>query len=401
MYTNEQVLMTLAALAPTCSTALPGETVAAQAGRIGAGIATQLAMPDLATANEWDLVWLGLTEDRANLSYVARNVSANAYAVVLRGTIEVLVDAAEDLKVWSTVPFPQGGSAQAYVSEGALEAFGEIVGATGEVGDPSVVGLTLLPALKVLLTTAAPSPTVYVTGHSLGGALATTVGLYVEAAGLRNDLTCEVWTFAAPTAGVVSFQKWFDGVFGDRAHRTYNAYDLVPLAWQDLTAAEKWYPPPGPTASTLDVAMLATASKLTDGNPYAQPTANPDVLNTEFTVHAAASASYLDEVAFQHHSSTYLTLLQAPATPAWPDVHGISPHSGPRSGGTTVTVVGSGFRTGALVYFSAVPGTNVQVLSDSMLTVDAPPEGFGRAEVSVTTFAGTSATSSRTDYWYL
>lgn len=401
MYTTEQVLMTLAALAPTCSTALPGEPTADHAARIANGIAAQLALPGLATAGEWELAWLGLTDDDANLSYVARNTTANAYAVVLRGTIESLIDAGEDLKVWSTVPFPQGGSAEAYVSEGAMEAFTEVTGAKAQAGDPSVVGLPLLPALKLLLSEADPSPTLYVTGHSLGGALATTVGLYVKAAALRTDLTCAVWSFAGPTAGVVSFQKWFDGVFGDLAYRTYNAYDLVPLAWQDLTAAEKWYPSPGPRPTTAEVVLLAAASRLPDGNLYAQPTANPHVLNTGFAVHAPATAatSYLEEVAFQHHSSTYLTLLGAPLTPAWPAVHGLSPASGSFEGGTAVTVVGTGFQPGALVYFGDRPATDVRVLSDTMLTATSPA-GTLPVDVYVTTYVGTSASSSTARFRY-
>lgn len=395
--------MTLSALAPTCSTALPNETVPDQALRIATGIETQLAMPGLATAGQWRLAWLALTDDGANLAYLATDATANAVAVVLRGTTASWIDVAEDLKVWSAVPFPEGGSASAQVSEGALEAFTEVTTALGQAGDPALTGKSLLDAVSTLLDELPASPVLYVAGHSLGGALATTVGLYLKAEGLPGGVPPVVWTFAAPTAGLASFQTWFDQQLGGSAYRTYNAYDLVPLAWEDLTAAEKWYPAPGPGVTTTIVQLLGWADDLRDGNVYAQPTANPHVLNTDFAVHAPATAAttYPAEVAFQHHSSTYLTLLGAPVTPAWPAVGGVSPRFGFEKGGTQVTVVGTGFEPGAVVYFGDNPGTNVDVRSDTLLTVDAPPGGFGPVDVRVTTFAGTSELTMSAIYAYL
>lgn len=404
MYTTDQVLMTLSALAPTCSTPLPGETPTAQAQRIAAGIATQLAMPGLATAGEWRLRWVGLSQDTENLSYVATNATSNAFAVVLRGTIESLVDVGEDLEVWSVVPFPQGGSANAQISAGALKAFEEITAPpAGFAGDEALTGLTLAVALKLLLSRAPANPTLYVTGHSLGGALATTVALYLHDLALRDDLAYVVSTFAAPTAGVASFQTYFDGVFGDTSYRTYNAYDLVPCAWADLALPKTWYPDPGPKPTRTDCALLDAAEMLPDGNVYVQPTANPNVLNAGFEVHApvAAATTFVDEVAFQHSNATYLTLLGAPVTPPWPAVHGISPHSGWTRGGTTVTVVGSGFLDGAVVYFGGNPGTNVVVEDDSKLTVHAPAGSLGVVDVRVTTYVGTSPLTFSALYAYL
>lgn len=394
--------MTLSALAPTCSTALPNESVSDQARRIAAGIETQLAMPGLATVGLWRLAWLALSEGGGNLAYLAIDEAANAVAVVLRGTTASLQDAAEDLKVWSTVPFPECGSADVRVSEGALEAFEKVTSAPGQAGDPGLAEMPLRKAVGTLLASRPAPPALYVTGHSLGGALATTVGLYLEATDLPGGVSPVVWTFAAPTAGAVSFQTWYDQQLGASAYRTYNAYDLVPLAWENLPAAEKWYPAPGPVAPATIVELLAWADDLRDGHVYAQPTANPHVLNDGFTVHAPATAAttYVDEVAFQHHARTYLTLLGAPVTPAWPAVGGVSPRYGPLHGGNQVTVVGTGFEPGAVVYFGARPGTNVDVRSDTLLTVDAP-SGFGPVDVRVTTFAGTSGPAMSAIYTYL
>ena len=58
------------------------------------------------------------------------------------------------------------------------------------------------------------SVTFYVTGHSLGGALATTVSLFLFAQTWRAPIPIfAVYTFAAPTAGDQNFADWFKKQF--------------------------------------------------------------------------------------------------------------------------------------------------------------------------------------------
>jgi hypothetical protein len=85
---------------------------------------------------------------------------------------------------------------------------------------------------------------------------------------------------------------------------------------------------------------------------------------------------------------------------AAPSVSGLSPTSGPLAGGTPVTISGSGFTGATAVDFgSGNPASNVDVVSASEITCDAPA-GSGTVDVTVTTVGGTSATSSADQYAY-
>jgi kumamolisin len=82
-------------------------------------------------------------------------------------------------------------------------------------------------------------------------------------------------------------------------------------------------------------------------------------------------------------------------TPVAPAVTAISPSSGSSAGGDTVTVTGTGFTGATAVNFGSDAGTDVNVVSDTQLTVTSPAaSASGAVDVTVTTPAGTSATSS-------
>ncbi len=73
-----------------------------------------------------------------------------------------------------------------------------------------------------------------------------------------------------------------------------------------------------------------------------------------------------------------------------PSVTGLSPPSGPAAGGTVVTVTGTGFGAGATVDFGGGPGTSVQILTSTSLTVRSPPGPAGITDVVVSTIFGSS-----------
>jgi hypothetical protein len=84
-----------------------------------------------------------------------------------------------------------------------------------------------------------------------------------------------------------------------------------------------------------------------------------------------------------------------------PAVTGLSVHSGPHTGGTVVTVTGTGFMAGDGVRFGGVAGTSVTIISPTQLTVTAPPGTAGATvDVTVTNPAGTSATSTADFFTY-
>ncbi|MGW2639061.1 IPT/TIG domain-containing protein, partial [Streptomyces sp. NPDC001348] len=77
---------------------------------------------------------------------------------------------------------------------------------------------------------------------------------------------------------------------------------------------------------------------------------------------------------------------------AAPVVSSVSPSQGPASGGTTVTVTGSGFTGATAVRFGAASATSFTVVSSTQITAVSPP-GNGPVNVTVTTSQGTSSQS--------
>lgn len=82
-----------------------------------------------------------------------------------------------------------------------------------------------------------------------------------------------------------------------------------------------------------------------------------------------------------------------------PTVSAVSPAGGPGSGGTSVTISGTGFYPGASVAFGGVGAASVTYVSPYELIAVAPA-GSGTVDVTVTTGEGTSATSPDDQFAY-
>ena len=433
--TTEQIMMTLAQFGAISSTERPsGESVEQQEQRILNGINGQLANTALPTGGEWQAVWIGLTQDRANLAYIAQNTSQNAFAVSLRGTqFNSLIDLSEDLNVGAVAEFTvaTGATESLLVSLGSMKAFTEVISATYVPNRT-----TLLQALIMLIENAPESPTLYITGHSLGGAMATMVALYLSAQTWSNQPAFAVYTFAAPTAGLQAFASYFDLVFPDNSWRYYNVWDLVPNAWvvtQNVNyglsyVQETFYPS---IASSVPIPILAPGQSIGPaqniavhqliGNFINAPGANVYVQTNQTngatplnnsqlygnsgtydpTYVTPSTPDFLGQVSFQHNS--YLaflgvspdvldTLLPPPTVAATGGaaVVPITPNSGSSAGGTAVTITGSNFTPDSVVDFGTVPAAMVTIDSETQITAISPP-GVGTVDVRVTNMFGTSA----------
>jgi hypothetical protein len=86
--------------------------------------------------------------------------------------------------------------------------------------------------------------------------------------------------------------------------------------------------------------------------------------------------------------------------PPPPAVTAISPKSGPASGGTLVTITGSGLSGATEVDFGTAKAREPKVESDTSITAESPAGTPGTVEVTVTTPGGISATSSKTRFKY-
>ncbi len=415
---HSKVTMTLATIAATAATPRPsGEDLVWQALRAWDGITTRLANAALDTNGTWQLKWVTLSPDNANLAYIAWNADgSNQFAVVLRGTVGNATDLMEDLDVGTVVPFTACGSPEPVaVSAGAMAAFTQIVNAPGIAGQPAEPppgvepglpnaahypwGPTLIRELAALLASApsSPQPTVCVTGHSLGGCIATMLATYLQAQTWpANPPRFALVTFAAPTAGLQGFADYVDSLSWSQNERHINAFDVIPLAWSDVPEAKKWYPKDkGPEANDEVKLLLTEIDDLRKPNVYVQPSADSAITRNEHYTdrdpalcHATLD-DYLGQVAYQHANSTYLHLLGAQPVPDGPVVRELSSTAGPS--GTQLTIFGSGFTPDSVVDFGPIPCTEylVDVLT-GMWIAAVVPDGVGIVDVRVTTRLGTS-----------
>lgn len=83
-----------------------------------------------------------------------------------------------------------------------------------------------------------------------------------------------------------------------------------------------------------------------------------------------------------------------------PTITSISPVTGPVTGGTTVTITGTGFTGATAVKFGTTNATTFTVLSSTTITAVSPAHTAGTVDVSVTTPAGTTANTAADDFTY-
>jgi hypothetical protein len=407
-------MMTLAALAANAAEARPsGETKQRHAHRIRAGIEAQLK--SLGTG--WQVEWLGLSEDGANLAYIGYNAAEQALAVVIRGTIFTPIDLLEDLDVGNLVEFtvvpPNSLTEPLLVSQGAMQAFTEVMTIQAPFGAGQG---TILEALTSLVSAQAPQ-TLYVTGHSLGGCIASMVALYLATGGIFTGTQPAIvaFTFAAPTAGLQAFANCYDkhvtSASPNAAWRYYNAYDAVPNAWASLANVDNFFPnPPGPAGNKSATGLINAIAQSSNGNPYVQTNQSHTKTSIELNRnyhHNNADAvcetvgDFLAQLIYQHANDTYLNALGAPGiVEQSPVVTGISPVSGPAAGGTPVIISGRNFRRNSEVDFGtvAVPATWV---SEGELQVTEAPAGLGVVDIRVTTIFGTSPAATADQFAWL
>ena len=75
---------------------------------------------------------------------------------------------------------------------------------------------------------------------------------------------------------------------------------------------------------------------------------------------------------------------------AAPTLSAVTPDTGPAAGGTTVTLIGTGFRAGIQVELGGQPATDVVVVSATELTATTPAHAADFVDVEVTTSGGSA-----------
>ena len=274
----------------------------------------QLKNPTYATENDWSVVWGPVTDWYGNRAYVARSASTGKYAVAIRGTEtefgwDALVNMYEDLNVLWQSPWDYF-----FASPGPMISRGAYTQVCYLLYDDTFGGLTLSDFLAGI---PAEAP-VAVTGHSLGGNLATVLGSFVSfVRGPQEnaqDLVTEVYSFAAPSPGNQAFTDAYNARL-TKSFRYWNARDIVPCAWDRVPDLYTIYDSVGiPTPYGLQTAIYAMYRALVTSEAwynsyYKQTNGDGNKLSSELL---PLTTDWTSEAIYQHGVNTYLGLLNAP-----------------------------------------------------------------------------------------
>ena len=145
----------------------------------------------------------------------------------------------------------------------------------------------------------------------------------------------------------------------------------------------------GGTSVTISGAGFVAGATVLFGSTAGTVTA---ITATSITVTTPAHAAGVVNVVVKDPSGQSATLANSfTYAPAAPTISRISPTSGTRNGGTTVTISGSNFVSGATVTFGSTQAT-VRSLSSTSISVRTPAHAAGTVNVVVTNPSGQSAT---------
>lgn len=274
----------------------------------------QLKNPNYATANDWSVVWGPTVDWYGNRVYVARSASSGKYAVAIRGTDtnpgwDALINMYEDLNVLWQAPWKYfHGEENAMISQGAYQQISYLL------SDAIWDGITLYDFIKEI-----PEGTaIAVTGHSLGANLATVLGSWISfERGPKTDAQdplTEVYTFAAPSPGNRAFASAYNKRL-PQSYRYWNVRDVVPHAWDQLSAIYSIYDSIGiPTPEYIVNAVLGMqialeASEIYYNSYYQQTNGEGSKLSSDLL---PITTDWVTEVLYQHGVNTYLGMLDAP-----------------------------------------------------------------------------------------
>jgi Lipase (class 3) len=301
----------------------------------------------------------GLFVGDISLMYIAQVTGSDEYFVVIRGTSYTSLSSwlTEDLSVYSVMPFnslnPSPGVAENItISQAAYTGMSNLLGLTA-IPAGSTTAQTALQFLQGVLQTS-PAAYIYVTGHSLGGALTPVMFAYLNAI-LFNGSTAAnmaLWSFAGPTAGGQNFNSLVDSLNTTGfLWRIQNSLDVVPLmftsngwsipadlsgiyssnhlpmdpaatqvftqlfqyATDDWTAP--WSPPPLQISKLIFISMPAVcAGGAAPGTGfYAQPADGNTLITGTFQTSpppvSKVTSEWVLQAAYQHHSTTYYQMV--------------------------------------------------------------------------------------------
>ncbi|WP_167468688.1 putative Ig domain-containing protein [Janthinobacterium lividum] len=141
-------------------------------------------------------------------------------------------------------------------------------------------------------------------------------------------------------------------------------------------------------SGSLPPGLSLSSSGLLSGTPSALGTYNFVIKSTDVT---GGNGPY-------NTSRSYSLVINAQPPPT---ITGVSPASGPATGGTAVTITGTGFTGVTALKFGANNGVSVTVVNATTITATSPSGSAGTVNVTVTATGGTSATGAANQFTYI
>lgn len=316
--------MTLSIMAYIDEQRLPTDTTPAiQAARMRTDINAALAQ---SAYPDWQVAWgPGLNDDRSNMMFVAGNASTNQYALVVRGTDwSFFLDWLEDLtSLLGLTPFTPANDPTVQIALGTELGLQQLTALSGL--DPAGQETTVLSFLDGVV----PQASLFVTGHSLGGCLASVIAPWLASSqGLGSANKLKVYTFAAPSAGNQAFATYYNNLFMSNgvstAYRVFNTLDVVPNGWATLSTVTTYYPPllpcPADIVSIINWAQtyIADYNYMQVGTTQQQSAVSlPGKIlfgpaGTQGEITPIGDVLFGLEASWQHQGANYIHLLSAP-----------------------------------------------------------------------------------------
>lgn len=236
---------------------------------------------------------------------------------------------------------------------------------------------------------------VTLTGTSLAHATAVRFGAATATGLERLSATSVRVTSPAGPAGTVDVRVVTPGGTSPAATGARYTYQSAPAVTALSTTAG---PVRGGTAVVLTGARFTGASRVLFGATAAAFTIVSDTsIRAVAPAHVAGAVPVTVTTPYGTSASgTATTYAYDPV----PTVTALSPQTGPRAGGTVVTLTGTGLTRASAVRFGATPATGLVRLSPTTVRVTAPAHATGPVDVVVTTPGGTSAAVPATRYAY-
>jgi hypothetical protein len=259
------------------------------------------------------------------------------------------------------------------------------------------------PTVSSVTPTAGPTgsgTTVIITGTGFSAAPGTGAVKFgaTNASYTINSNTQITATSPASSAGTVDVTVTTPGGTSATSAADQYTYVSAPTVTSLGTTA-------GPTAGGTSVVITGTGFSTATAVTFGASPAAAFVVNSNISITATAPAGAAGTVDVRvttvGGTSATSAADQFTFVPA-PTVTSVTPTAGPTSGGTVVTITGSGFAaapgTGA-VRFGATVATYT-INSNTQITATSPA-GTGTVDVTVTTPGGTSATSAGDQFTYV